>query len=109
MKTPLGWPWGGLAELASPREYDPVRKEARVPSQTRSLVKPERGLAPAGSREAAGLRRLHRTVDLFCPSRGEEMAHEVDLESFKELEREVILGVLYRDQAVQSMEEERVR
>ncbi|XP_006978105.2 synaptotagmin-like protein 3 isoform X1 [Peromyscus maniculatus bairdii] len=37
------------------------------------------------------------------------MAHEVDLESFKELEREVILGVLYRDQAVQSMEEERVR
>ncbi|CAO2628665.1 Synaptotagmin-like protein 3 [Lemmus lemmus] len=37
------------------------------------------------------------------------MAHEVDLESFKELEREVILGVLYRDRAVQSMEEERVR
>ncbi|KAL1770293.1 synaptotagmin 3 isoform X1 [Sigmodon hispidus] len=37
------------------------------------------------------------------------MAHEVDLESFKELEREVILRVLYRDQAVQSMEEERVR
>ncbi|XP_057617973.1 synaptotagmin-like protein 3 isoform X1 [Chionomys nivalis] len=37
------------------------------------------------------------------------MAHEVDLESFKELEREVILGVLYRDRAVQSREEERVR
>ncbi|XP_051062017.1 synaptotagmin-like protein 3 [Phodopus roborovskii] len=37
------------------------------------------------------------------------MAHEVDLESFKELEREAILGVLYRDQAVQSMEQERVR
>ncbi|XP_049991999.1 synaptotagmin-like protein 3 isoform X1 [Alexandromys fortis] len=37
------------------------------------------------------------------------MAHEVDLESFKELEREVILGVLYRDRAVQSVEEERVR
>ncbi|XP_038195561.1 synaptotagmin-like protein 3 [Arvicola amphibius] len=37
------------------------------------------------------------------------MAHEVDLESFKELEREVILGVLYRDRAVQSIEEERVR
>ncbi|EGW04797.1 Synaptotagmin-like protein 3 [Cricetulus griseus] len=37
------------------------------------------------------------------------MAHEVDLESFKEMEQEVILGVLYRDQAVQSMEKERVR
>ncbi|KAH0519978.1 Synaptotagmin-like protein 3 [Microtus ochrogaster] len=37
------------------------------------------------------------------------MAHEVDLESFKELEREVILGVLYRDRAVQSIEEERIR
>nr|XP_021491406.1 synaptotagmin-like protein 3 isoform X3 [Meriones unguiculatus] len=37
------------------------------------------------------------------------MAHEVDLESFKELEREVILRVLYRDQAVQNVEEERVR
>lgn len=37
------------------------------------------------------------------------MAHEVDLESFKELEREIILGVLYRDRAVQSIEEERVR
>lgn len=37
------------------------------------------------------------------------MAHEVDLESFRELEREVILGVLYRDRAVQSIEEERVR
>ena len=37
------------------------------------------------------------------------MAHEVDLESFKELEWEVILGVLYRDRAVQSIEEERVR
>lgn len=37
------------------------------------------------------------------------MAHEVDLESFKESEREAILGVLYRDQAVQSTEKERVR
>ncbi|XP_052025851.1 synaptotagmin-like protein 3 [Apodemus sylvaticus] len=37
------------------------------------------------------------------------MAHEVDLESFKELERDVILRVLYRDQTVQSIEEERVR
>ncbi|XP_042557996.1 synaptotagmin-like protein 3 isoform X1 [Dipodomys spectabilis] len=37
------------------------------------------------------------------------MAHWVDLESLKELEREVILQVLYRDQAVQSMEEERTR
>lgn len=43
------------------------------------------------------------------PSWGQEMAHEVDLESFKELEREVILQVLYRDQAVQNVEEERVR
>ncbi|XP_036016749.1 synaptotagmin-like protein 3 isoform X2 [Mus musculus] len=37
------------------------------------------------------------------------MAHEVDLESFKELERDIILRVLYRDQTVQSTEEERVR
>lgn len=37
------------------------------------------------------------------------MAHEVDLESFKELERDIILRVLYRDQTVQSIEEERVR
>ncbi|GAB1301497.1 Synaptotagmin-like protein 3 [Apodemus speciosus] len=37
------------------------------------------------------------------------MAHEVDLESFKESERDVILRVLYRDQTVQSIEEERVR
>lgn len=37
------------------------------------------------------------------------MAQEVDLESFKELEREAILRVLYRDQALQTIEEERVR
>ncbi|XP_030106058.1 synaptotagmin-like protein 3 isoform X2 [Mus musculus] len=37
------------------------------------------------------------------------MAHEVDLESLKELERDIILRVLYRDQTVQSTEEERVR
>ncbi|XP_069866522.1 synaptotagmin-like protein 3 isoform X2 [Dipodomys merriami] len=37
------------------------------------------------------------------------MAHQVDLESLKELEREVILQVLYRDQAVRSREEERTR
>ncbi|XP_029422504.1 synaptotagmin-like protein 3 isoform X2 [Nannospalax galili] len=37
------------------------------------------------------------------------MADEVDLESLKELEREVILQVLYRDRAVQSIEEERIR
>ncbi|KAM4866404.1 synaptotagmin-like protein 3 [Thomomys bottae] len=37
------------------------------------------------------------------------MAHQVDLESLKELEREVILQVLYRDRAVQSIEEERTR
>ncbi|XP_003792452.1 synaptotagmin-like protein 3 isoform X2 [Otolemur garnettii] len=37
------------------------------------------------------------------------MAQEVNLDSLKELEREAILQVLYRDQAVQSIEEERIR
>ncbi|XP_023420335.2 synaptotagmin-like protein 3 isoform X1 [Cavia porcellus] len=37
------------------------------------------------------------------------MAHEVNLDSLKELEREVILQVLYRDRTVRSIEEERIR
>lgn len=37
------------------------------------------------------------------------MAREVSLNSLQELEREVILQVLYRDQAVQNIEEERIR
>ncbi|XP_037676583.1 synaptotagmin-like protein 3 isoform X1 [Choloepus didactylus] len=37
------------------------------------------------------------------------MTQEVNLNSLKELEREVILQVLYRDQAVQNIEEERIR
>ncbi|XP_032692363.1 synaptotagmin-like protein 3 isoform X3 [Lontra canadensis] len=37
------------------------------------------------------------------------MAGEVSLNFLQELEREVILQVLYRDQAVQSIEEERIR
>ncbi|XP_047415339.1 synaptotagmin-like protein 3 isoform X2 [Sciurus carolinensis] len=37
------------------------------------------------------------------------MAHEVNLDSLKELELEAILQVLYRDQAVQSIEQERIR
>lgn len=38
-----------------------------------------------------------------------EMAQEVDLNSLQDLEREVILQVLYRDQAIQNVEEERIR
>lgn len=38
-----------------------------------------------------------------------EMAQEVHLSSLQELEREVILQVLYRDQMVQNVEEERIR
>ncbi|XP_062953326.1 synaptotagmin-like protein 3 isoform X3 [Cynocephalus volans] len=37
------------------------------------------------------------------------MAQEVDLNSLQELEREVILQVLYRDREVQNTEEERIR
>lgn len=37
------------------------------------------------------------------------MAQEVDLNALKELEREAILQVLYRDQQVQNAEEERIR
>ncbi|XP_060061223.1 synaptotagmin-like protein 3 isoform X2 [Erinaceus europaeus] len=37
------------------------------------------------------------------------MAQEVHLNSLQELEREAVLQVLYRDQAVQNVEEERVR
>lgn len=37
------------------------------------------------------------------------MAQEVHLSSLQELEREVILQVLYRDQMVQNVEEERIR
>ncbi|XP_045247244.2 synaptotagmin-like protein 3 isoform X2 [Macaca fascicularis] len=37
------------------------------------------------------------------------MAQEVDLNALKELEREAILQVLYRDQEVQNAEEERIR
>ncbi|XP_008047164.1 synaptotagmin-like protein 3 isoform X2 [Carlito syrichta] len=37
------------------------------------------------------------------------MAQEVNLNSLKELERQAILQVLYRDQAVQDAEEERIR
>ncbi|XP_030665778.1 synaptotagmin-like protein 3 isoform X2 [Nomascus leucogenys] len=36
------------------------------------------------------------------------MAQEVDLSALKELEREAILQVLYRDQAIQNTEEERI-
>lgn len=39
----------------------------------------------------------------------EGMAREVSLNSLQDLEREVILQVLYRDQAVQNIEEERIR
>ncbi|ELW56019.1 Synaptotagmin-like protein 3 [Tupaia chinensis] len=41
--------------------------------------------------------------------RGEEMAHGVDLNALKELEREAVLQVLYRDREVQNVEEQRVR
>ncbi|XP_008565058.1 PREDICTED: synaptotagmin-like protein 3 isoform X3 [Galeopterus variegatus] len=37
------------------------------------------------------------------------MAQEVDLSSLQELEREVVLQVLYRDREVQNIEEERIR
>ncbi|XP_021107635.1 synaptotagmin-like protein 3 isoform X6 [Heterocephalus glaber] len=37
------------------------------------------------------------------------MAYEVNLDSLKELEQEIILQVLHRDQAVRSIEEERIR
>ncbi|KAM9234578.1 synaptotagmin-like protein 3 isoform 2-T2 [Dugong dugon] len=37
------------------------------------------------------------------------MTQEINLNSLKELEREVILQVLYRDQKVQNIEEERIR
>ena len=37
------------------------------------------------------------------------MAQEANLSSFQESEWEVILPVLYRDRAVQNMEEERIR
>nr|XP_012306865.1 synaptotagmin-like protein 3 [Aotus nancymaae]XP_012306869.1 synaptotagmin-like protein 3 [Aotus nancymaae]XP_012306877.1 synaptotagmin-like protein 3 [Aotus nancymaae]XP_012306883.1 synaptotagmin-like protein 3 [Aotus nancymaae] len=37
------------------------------------------------------------------------MAQEIDLHALKELELEAILQVLYRDQAVQNTEEERIR
>ncbi|XP_021793390.2 synaptotagmin-like protein 3 isoform X2 [Papio anubis] len=37
------------------------------------------------------------------------MAQEVDLNALKELEREAILQVLYRDQEIQNAEEERIR
>lgn len=37
------------------------------------------------------------------------MAQEIDLNALKELEREAILQVLYRDQEVQNAEEERIR
>jgi hypothetical protein len=81
--------------FASLKEYDPVRKEGRATRQTQSPVKPERGWTPASPQDSGPLLS--------------EMAHEVDLESFKELERDIILRVLYRDQTVQSTEEERVR
>ncbi|XP_019486317.1 PREDICTED: synaptotagmin-like protein 3 isoform X2 [Hipposideros armiger] len=37
------------------------------------------------------------------------MAQEVNLNSLQELEREVVLQVLYRDRAIQNMEDERIR
>ncbi|KFO32832.1 Synaptotagmin-like protein 3 [Fukomys damarensis] len=37
------------------------------------------------------------------------MAYEVHLDSLKESEQEIILQVLYRDRAVRSIEEERIR
>lgn len=96
-------PWGSLVEFASLKEYDPVRKEGKATRQTQSPVKPERG--------SCGTKGSSWTP--ACPqdsrSRLSEMAHEVDLESFRELERDIILRVLYRDQTVQSIEEERVR
>lgn len=39
----------------------------------------------------------------------EGMAQEVDLSSLQDLERNVVLQVLYRDQAVRHIEEERIR
>lgn len=37
------------------------------------------------------------------------MAQGVNLNSLQELEREVILQVLYRDRAIQNIEDERIR
>lgn len=37
------------------------------------------------------------------------MAQGVNLNSLQELEREVILQVLYRDQVIQNIEDERIR
>lgn len=37
------------------------------------------------------------------------MAHEVNLHSLQESERETILQVLYRDREIQNVEEERIR
>lgn len=59
-------------------------------------------------RDAGALRQDGETLPNWAEEK-EEMAHEVNLDSFKELELEVILQVLYRDQAVQSIEEERIR
>lgn len=63
-----------------------------------------------------GSEPIHRTparghgVKLHLgPKDQREMAQEVDLNSLQELEREVILQVLYRDRTVQNMEEERIR
>lgn len=73
-------------------------------------MKSERG----SLKNAAGL--CVNTILLDCEklstwvqAKGQEMAHEVNLDSLKELEREVILQVLYRDRTVRSIEEERIR
>nr|XP_040139429.1 synaptotagmin-like protein 3 isoform X3 [Ictidomys tridecemlineatus] len=59
--------------------------------------------------DAGALWQDGETLPNWVEEKGEEMAHEVNLDSLKELELEVILQVLHRDQAVQSLEEERIR
>ncbi|XP_013372812.1 PREDICTED: synaptotagmin-like protein 3 isoform X3 [Chinchilla lanigera] len=103
-----GQPLGAVCS----RDYDPVGRERRAPSRAQATVKSERGsFKNAGVQLDAG---AHRQLDrenlpIWVQEEGKEMAHEVNLDSLKELEREVILQVLYRDQAVQNVEEERIR
>uniref|UniRef100_UPI00403870CA synaptotagmin-like protein 3 isoform X3 n=1 Tax=Callospermophilus lateralis TaxID=76772 RepID=UPI00403870CA len=59
--------------------------------------------------DAGALWQDGETLPNWVEEKGEEMAHEVNLDALKELELEVILQVLHRDQAVQNLEEERIR
>ena len=111
-------PSDSLAGQSSPAECDTVKKGEKKKKATSHTVANEigegvfskaRGALP-GLRAHPPDRSARPWARLQLGSRrSRDMAHEVNLHSLQESERETILQVLYRDREIQNVEEERIR